>query len=54
MKVPSFHLVSRDDPPVGIEFVPYDEIENKATHLIIGTTDKGSHAQHITGIMWPK
>lgn len=44
MKVPSFHLVARDDPPVANKFVPYEEVENKATQLIVGTTEKGSHA----------
>lgn len=51
IKVPTFHLTGIDDPPCTSSVTPYEEIKTKTTHLLLGTTEKGAHASHITGIL---
>jgi len=51
IKVPTFHLIGKDDPPCTNLVTPYEEVRTKTTHLLVGTTEKGAHACHITGIL---
>ena len=54
VKVPTFALSSHDDPIMGYQFIPLDDIKSKGSNVFHASTLKGGHACFMTGNFKPE
>ena len=54
IRVPTFGLSAKNDQVCDDSFVPRKQVEDVNCPVILGVTEYGSHAGHLTGWLYPQ